>query len=357
MGLLSRFEGKMEDTVEGAAEIVGGSSLSPVQITKKAEKQMRREKIVGAGKQYAPTLYTILVSNEDDRRLFQYYPTLAGEVETFLMARAQELGFVMDGQPLVRFIADPDLKKGKFDVVAELVAASIVDQLRDDEMVRYGLAPASSPRRMARKATHGQEGEEAAGASPANLRPLAAQGRAAASAAAGVVGSSRAAKAARAHRAEVVEEDYAADEGLYPESEDIYEDYEEELLEEEPLPRGSQDDRGVQDYGAPVAPQSAQSALPEVYLYDEERDRAYHLTGLPQKIGRESANEISVPDINVSRVHAEIRLEPTSGMWMISDLGSTNGLYINGRKVSSAPLRDADMITLGTTTLEFQDLT
>ena len=51
MGLLSKFEGKMEDTVEGAADRMGAAPLSPVQIAKKAEKQMRREKMVGAGKQ------------------------------------------------------------------------------------------------------------------------------------------------------------------------------------------------------------------------------------------------------------------------------------------------------------------
>ncbi len=45
MGLLSRFEGKMEDTVEGAADRMGAAPLSPVQIAKKAEKQMRREKV------------------------------------------------------------------------------------------------------------------------------------------------------------------------------------------------------------------------------------------------------------------------------------------------------------------------
>ena len=106
MGFLSKFEGKMEDTVEGAAERMGGSTLSPVQIAKKAEKQMRREKVVGAGNQYAPTLYTVLVSAEDDARMMGYYPTLAGETETFLRAKASELGLVMDGQPLVRFIAD-----------------------------------------------------------------------------------------------------------------------------------------------------------------------------------------------------------------------------------------------------------
>ena len=43
MGLLSKFEGKMEDTVEGAADRMGAAPLSPVQIAKKAEKQMRRE--------------------------------------------------------------------------------------------------------------------------------------------------------------------------------------------------------------------------------------------------------------------------------------------------------------------------
>ena len=46
MGFLSRFEGKMEDTVEGAADKMAGAPLSPVQIAKKAEKQMRREKMV-----------------------------------------------------------------------------------------------------------------------------------------------------------------------------------------------------------------------------------------------------------------------------------------------------------------------
>ena len=119
MGFLSKLEGKVEDTFEGAADKVFDAPISPVQIAKKAEKQMRREKMVGAGKQYAPTLYTVLVNPEDDQRLFGYYPTLAGETETYLLAKAHEYGFVMDGQPLVRFIVDDSLKRGKFDVIAE----------------------------------------------------------------------------------------------------------------------------------------------------------------------------------------------------------------------------------------------
>ena len=110
MGFLSRFEGRMEDTFEGAADKMFDAPISPVQIAKKAEKQMRREKMVGAGKQYAPTLYTVLVNPDDDRRLMGYYPTLAGETETYLTAKASEQGLVMDGQPLVRFIVDDVMK-------------------------------------------------------------------------------------------------------------------------------------------------------------------------------------------------------------------------------------------------------
>lgn len=139
MGIFSRFEGKVEDTFEGAANRMAKAPISPVQIAKKAEKQMRREKMVGAGKQYAPTLYTVLVNTDDDQRLFGYYPTLAGETETYLAAKAMDEGLVMDGQPLVRFIADDGLRRGKFEVIAEMVASPIIAQLREEEMERYGL--------------------------------------------------------------------------------------------------------------------------------------------------------------------------------------------------------------------------
>ena len=140
MGIFSKFEDRMEDTVEGAASRMSKAPISPVQIAKKAEKQMRRETMVGAGKQYAPTLYTVLVNPDDDERLFGYYPTLAGETETYLSAKAAQEGLVMDGNPLVRFIVDDGLRHGKFDVIAELVAAPIIAQLREEEMERYGIS-------------------------------------------------------------------------------------------------------------------------------------------------------------------------------------------------------------------------
>ena len=48
MGFFSKFENRMEDTFEGAADKMSKAPITPVQITKKAEKQMRRETMVGA---------------------------------------------------------------------------------------------------------------------------------------------------------------------------------------------------------------------------------------------------------------------------------------------------------------------
>ena len=87
--------------------------------------------------------------------------------------------------------------------------------------------------------------------------------------------------------------------------------------------------------------------------YDITNDRAFTLPGQAETIGRESKNDIVIPDINVSRVHAEIR-QDESGAWILTDLGSTNGPFVNGRQIKSTALHDADRIIVGTTNLEFQ---
>ena len=91
----------------------------------------------------------------------------------------------------------------------------------------------------------------------------------------------------------------------------------------------------------------------QAYIYDITNDRAFTLPGQAETIGRESKNDIVIPDINVSRVHAEIR-QDESGAWILTDLGSTNGTFVNGRQIKSTALHDADRIIVGTTNLEFQ---
>ena len=65
-------------------------------------------------------------------------------------------------------------------------------------------------------------------------------------------------------------------------------------------------------------------------------------------------NDIVVHDINASRTHAELRLEP-QGVWTITDLGSTNGTLVNGAEIATHPLREGDRITIGMTKMCIRD--
>jgi pSer/pThr/pTyr-binding forkhead associated (FHA) protein len=62
---------------------------------------------------------------------------------------------------------------------------------------------------------------------------------------------------------------------------------------------------------------------------------------------------VLLDDPNVSRRHAEIR--PRGGSWVLTDLGSTNGSRLNGRKLDgSEVLKPGDEIELGTSLLTFE---
>ena len=411
MGFLSRFEGRMEDTFEGAADKMFDAPISPVQIAKKAEKQMRREKMVGAGKQYAPTLYTVLVNPDDDRRLMGYYPTLAGETETYLTAKASEQGLVMDGQPLVRFIVDEDLKHGKFDIIAEAVAAPIIAQLRAEEMHRYGLAAAPAP------GGYGAPAQPYPAQRPQAPAPQQYGGynqdyAAPAPAPAPYGGYDQHDPQGQYDPAPMNVDAYGQPQQLpyVPEDEidrsiDYGEytfdsrDFDEQRDSIQPLDRPEAVDpfaigaaaagAGVaagavagagmgaatpQPYPAPqpqpqaqprmaaetvvfaggqqaATPMPAQAAV-RARLIDTTNNRAYDLASARLLIGRESKNDIAVHDVNASRTHAELRFEP-QGVWTITDLGSTNGTLVNGREVATQPLSEGDRITIGMTNFMF----
>ena len=68
-------------------------------------------------------------------------------------------------------------------------------------------------------------------------------------------------------------------------------------------------------------------------------------------IGRNSDNDIVVPDMLASRHHAI--LVPTAQGVRIQDAGSNNGTFVNGQRVKDAVLRDTNVITLGNIDLVF----
>ena len=70
------------------------------------------------------------------------------------------------------------------------------------------------------------------------------------------------------------------------------------------------------------------------------------------RIGRHADNELMVADASLSRFHAEIKHELNS-RYVIRDLESLNGVYVNGRKARTAILSNGDLIELGDVTLKF----
>ena len=76
------------------------------------------------------------------------------------------------------------------------------------------------------------------------------------------------------------------------------------------------------------------------------------LSGSRVLIGRSRDCDLTLDDPNVSRRHAELRHE--DGQWLVADLGSTNGVKVNGRRVEQAVLQPGDELALGLARLSFE---
>ena len=104
--------------------------------------------------------------------------------------------------------------------------------------------------------------------------------------------------------------------------------------------------------GAAQANQIPNTNAVRARLIDVASNRSYDLATNRVLLGRETGNDIVVNDLNASRQHAQIEFEP-QGVWVITDLGSTNGTLVNGAPVTRRGLSDGDRITLGITDFIF----
>ena len=69
-------------------------------------------------------------------------------------------------------------------------------------------------------------------------------------------------------------------------------------------------------------------------------------------MGRAKANDIVLEDVSVSSQHCRVR--PEQGRFVLHDLGSTNGTFVNERRVTRHDLAEGDVIKVGETTLQFR---
>ncbi len=100
----------------------------------------------------------------------------------------------------------------------------------------------------------------------------------------------------------------------------------------------------------PAAAQAEPDLLPSV---DRRPTARMPLPAKAMRIGRVPDNDLVLSDLNVSRHHAELRKSAT-GRYEIVDLGSHNGTFVNGQRVTSQVLTEEDLVSIGNSTFRLK---
>ena len=101
--------------------------------------------------------------------------------------------------------------------------------------------------------------------------------------------------------------------------------------------------------GAPVMPDIQVIARITMPHGTREIPLVFKPGGRRLNVGRASDNELTLNDASVSKIHAAL-LMTGEGTLLVADTGSTNGTYINGRRIAygeSRPLEDGDVVGFG----------
>jgi diguanylate cyclase (GGDEF)-like protein len=88
-----------------------------------------------------------------------------------------------------------------------------------------------------------------------------------------------------------------------------------------------------------------------VVIYGPELGKRIQLGAAPFTIGRSSSNDLFIDQESTSRQHARISFD--RGEYVVQDLGSTNGTFVNDEPVRARSLRDGDQIRIGRSILKF----
>jgi Protein of unknown function (DUF3662)/FHA domain len=299
MGLFDRLEAGLERAVQGTFAKHLRSAVHPVEIASHIRRAMDDRAVSGSGRAIVPNVFTIELSEGDYDRLA---PDLAS-VEMDLVAAAEEH---CDGQRYQ--------PAGPIDIVFE--------QHEDLETGVFRLRPSKASRPRATGLT-GQE-------RVARPRPQPDAGRAPGPAAAG---AGVAGVAASAAAAPVV----AGRSGPPPAA-------------------GDEDDATTnRNPVLPAAPRPKRVNPADRPWLDVDGER-YPLMGAITILGRDDSADIILDDPGISRRHSELRVTTDGPHFVtaIRDLGSTNGTYVNGERVTSEHLEDGDRVTVGRTSITFR---
>lgn len=330
-----KFLNTFEDHVAG----ILGAARAPFsfkKLAKQAAHEMEDQTLVVNGVNTAPALYTILIANDDDPLMAPYYPQLSREVSEFVKAQAEKKRYTFVGEPLVRFMIDPSLKGGKFSVFAENVDAPTLGRLYEEERAYQNGMSAPMPRQQQTPR-------------PSQPAPMPQQNP--------IQPAPVSRPVAQVPSPAAVENDPFAPNPPDPAA-------------PIPVPQtvtreaiagmgGAAATGGAIGAAASIAANMANAranqapAQPLAQLIDVVTRETLEVNAAHCIIGRErAAADVILRDPNVSRRHAELTF--TGSDWSIEDLNSTNGTFVNNRRITRCPLRNGDLLTFGLSNFEFR---
>ena len=297
MGLLDNLERGLERVVRSAFSAGGPRAVKPVEIASALRQAMDDESFaLSEGHTVAPNSYVVHFSPADFERARSWGSTLASELCDEVIRHADSQGYALPGTVRVAFHPDADVRAGDLRVVTRLDDGSLTAPAPHDD----GASPATAHGPGATAAAPDRLVEDLPASAPRKpsparrVEPRPAPRRAAAPAA----------PAAPAHA-----------------------------------------DQPTVVMGRPVT-EPAGPAL-------ELDGRMLPLDGDDLILGRSAERaDLVIPDSSVSREH--LRLLTVGSTVTLLDLGSRNGVLVNGRRVDgSVTLRDGDVVTVGQTELLF----
>ena len=123
MGILERFEKKVEGAVSAVFARTFKGDVQPVEITARLQRELDAEaKLMSRDKRLVPNQFSVQLAQSDHDKLAPYAKTLNTEIGAELRRHAREMGYVFNGPIKIDFELDTGLPTGRFTVTSEAVA-------------------------------------------------------------------------------------------------------------------------------------------------------------------------------------------------------------------------------------------
>ena len=302
---LSKFESFMQRIVEGPFAFLFPSKLQPAEVARKLERAMEDNLLLqGEGRRLAPNVYDIYVSIKDHQQLVSSESILKKDWQDHLISIAKQRHYTLRSRPVLRLHASSDLRSGVVRIEAELLDRQHMSSTGNVGAEAGIMATqALSAEQLAQLRSQLPPGQSLPGISSPDASYSGQPGPAVAGPPGGSIS-------------------YPGSASMPP------------------------------NMSMPSAP-----LLPQAWLtirLPQANQQIYRIEKPVINIGRQLSNDIIVEDKRVSRYHAQIKYQP-NGQFAIFDLGSTNGITINGAPhMRQHTLSSGDRFTIGSYDFYFE---